>query len=50
MVGFRNFERISGVSSFRSQQIIGRFHMSNEAASVAAAAVAPVVLGEPSMA
>ena len=50
MVRFREFERISGVFSFRSQQIIGRFHMSNEAASAVAATAVPVVLGGPSMA
>ena len=41
---------MSGVSSFLSQQIIGIFKMSDEAAAAAAAATVPVVLGGPSMA
>ncbi|MBW2708018.1 MAG: hypothetical protein JRD04_01835 [Deltaproteobacteria bacterium] len=46
----RGIERISDVFSFRNQQIIGGFHMSDEVASAAAVAAEPVVLGGPSMA
>jgi len=45
-MNYEVFEGIIDVSFLSSQQIIGRFHMSNGAA----AAAAPVVLGGPWMA
>jgi hypothetical protein len=49
-MNYEIFEGIIDVSFLSSQQIIGRFHMSNGAAAAAAAPVVPVVLGGPWMA